>query len=375
MSGRAATISAGGRTGRRIGPPASLPIAARRHPLVREVDRQLAAADRTIEGMSHVTDASGRRARRKPVPVLVGVSGGADSVALLLACVALRGLKRRDSAPFEPIVLHVHHHLRPEADADSAWVQRLCQRLGVACHVRHVYPDKADGNMYANARRMRLTEMLNLSEQTQAKRALLAHHAEDQLETMLMFLCRGAGPHGLAGMRASRCFAGMSIVRPLLRMSKKDCEEMCRAARVKWREDPSNRDRSRSRARLRQDVLPVLEQLWPGAAQRAAQSAMLLADAADALHEVVDEAFGSSGSDRWLRSELKRLPDAVVTEGLLRAAVQKDKSLIDSLTGSTLLQAAEAIRSDNRKPRSFRWSKDLTLLINARDVWMEKRGA
>ena len=309
------------------------------------------------------------------MPVLVGVSGGADSVALLLACVALRGLKRRDSAPFEPIVLHVHHHLRPEADADAAWVERLCTRLGVACHVRHVYPAKAAGNVYANARRMRLMQAIELSEQTQARRVLLAHHAEDQLETMLMLLCRGAGPHGLAGMRASRCFEGMSIVRPLLRMSKKDCEELCRAARVKWREDPSNRDRSRSRARLRQDVLPVLEQLWPGAAQRAAQSAMLLADASDVLTDVVTEAFGSGWDDRWSRSELKRLPDAVLTDGLFRAAVQKDKSIIDSLTGSTLLQAAEAIRSDNRKPRSFRWSKDLTLLVHAREVWLEKRQA
>jgi tRNA(Ile)-lysidine synthase len=373
MSSRSATTSAGGRTTRRISTPATLPIAARRHPLVREVDRQLAAADRTIDGLSYGDEALGRRARSKSMPVLVGVSGGADSVALLLACVALRGLKRRDSAPFEPIVLHVHHHLRPDADADAAWVERLCQRLGVACHLRHVYPAKADGNVYANARRMRLMEMLDLSEQTQAKRALLAHHAEDQLETMLMFLCRGAGPHALAGMRASRCYAGMSIVRPLLRMSKKDCEEMCRAARVKWREDPSNKDRSRSRARLRQDVLPVLEELWPGAAQRASQSSKLLADAADALQEVVDEAFGSNWSDPWPRSELKRLPDAVLTEGLLRAAIGKDKSLIDSLTGSTLLQAAEAIRSDDRKPRSFRWSKDLTLVINAREVWLDTR--
>lgn len=250
-----------------------LPLAVRRHPLVREVDRQLARC-----GLTKSPDAD------RPIPLAIGVSGGPDSVALLLACLALRRRKKRDSAPLEIVVAHVHHHLRESADDDARWVMQLCDRLAVPVHVEHVRLSGLKGNVSANARRLRYQALAEVAKRVSAKHVAVAHHAEDQLETMLMALCRGAGARGLAGMRPTRKIDdGITIVRPFLRVRKRDCEDLCRKAEIAWREDPSNVDVSKRRARLRRDVTPVLEELWPGAARRAAACAKILALASDAL--------------------------------------------------------------------------------------------
>ncbi len=177
---------------------------------------------------------------------------------------------------FEPVVVHVHHHLRDAADADADWVMLLCGRFGVECHIEHVHPAFERGNTYANARRLRYAAMTKVAGEIGAKHVLVAHHAEDQLETVLMAMCRGAGPRGLTGMRMSRAMGGLTLLRPLLHVRKHDCEEMCRKADIEWREDASNKDVSRRRARLRRDVLPVLEELWPDAAKRASMNGVLL---------------------------------------------------------------------------------------------------
>jgi tRNA(Ile)-lysidine synthase len=254
------------RTVEHRGAAAALPVAARRHPLVREVDRQLALCGLTNADIA----ASPTR------PVVLGVSGGADSVALLLACVALQRRKRRLSAAFQPVAVHVHHHLRAEADDDAEWVQALCMRLRVECHIEHVRPGELKGNGEANARRLRYAALARVAADVGAQHVLTAHHANDQLETMLMAMCRGAGPRGMAGMRMARPMGTVTLARPLLRVGKRECEEMCRTAGIEWREDATNRDVSRRRARLRREVLPVLEELWPGAAKRASRNARLL---------------------------------------------------------------------------------------------------
>jgi tRNA(Ile)-lysidine synthetase-like protein len=247
-----------------------LPIAARRHALVREVDRQLARCGLTFNAESI-----------EPTRLVVAVSGGADSTALLLACVALSRRKRRRSARMSITAAHVHHHLRDAADADARHVAEVCERFGVPLQVKHVQPGELKGNVAANARRLRYQALAEVAGNVGAKHVAVAHHAEDQLETMLMAMCRGAGARGLAAMRPARRINGVTIVRPLLGVLKCDCEDLCRCAAVAWREDASNRDATRRRARLRRDVTPILEQLWPGAARRAAACAKIIAKLAD----------------------------------------------------------------------------------------------
>jgi tRNA(Ile)-lysidine synthase len=240
--------------------PTVLPLAARRHSLVRELDRQLAVCGLTNEAAAGTCT------------VVVAVSGGADSVALLLACLALQRRKRRLSMPFRPVAVHVHHHLRQAADDDAEWVTSLCKMFGIECHVKHIHPATESGNVYASARRLRYESLERVAAEVAAGHVLTAHQAHDQLETMLMAMCRGAGPRGMAGMRLSRPMGSVQLLRPLLHVGRRDCEEMCRKAGIEWREDESNHDVSRRRARLRRDVLPVLEELWPGAAKRAARN-------------------------------------------------------------------------------------------------------
>ncbi len=246
----------------------AIPIAARRHPLVREVDRQLARCGLRI-------DEAGANATG-PVPILIAVSGGPDSVALLLACAALGMRTRRSSASLAITVVHVHHHLRPSADEDAAFVCDLSQRLGFDCMIKHVHPARGKGNLAAAARKLRYQALAEAASESGAKCVLVAHHADDQLETMLMALCRGAGRRGIAGMKPIKSIEGVRVIRPLLSVSKYQCEDLCRSAGIQWRIDESNLDVTRRRARLRRDVIPVLEELWPGVACRAARNSRLL---------------------------------------------------------------------------------------------------
>jgi tRNA(Ile)-lysidine synthase len=335
----------------------SLPLKARRHPLVAMVDRELRRCE------------VGAGSGAKRAKVVVGVSGGADSTALLLACTAIARRRNPKDAFVEPIAVHVHHHLRPSADAEAQCVSKLCKRLGVELHVRHVRPALMNGNVSANARKLRYDALANVAAKREARFVAVAHHAEDQLETMLMAICRGTGIHGLAAMASSRPLAEhITLVRPLLRVRKAECEDLCRAAGVAWVEDPSNVDVNRARARMRRDVLPALDELWPGAARRASAAAEVADAAAAALEHWLDESFGPPSQREWDRSAINRLPAAVIGAGLRRAALRLVPSVADALGQDQLLDAARAVADDVRRPRRFEWPGGLACVVNSRLV-------
>jgi tRNA(Ile)-lysidine synthetase-like protein len=335
-------------------------LAARRHWLVGEVARQL----------------SGRCGVAPGARVVVGVSGGADSVALLLAAVAVGRRGRGRKPPLvEPVAAHVNHHLRDSADDDEALVADLCARHGVPLHTRHVHPDRLSGNVPANARALRYEELASVAASVGAGHVAAGHHAEDQLETLLIALGRGTGIDGLTGMAWSRPLAGdVSLVRPLLAVRKRVCEGFCRAAGVRWCEDPTNVDPSTVRARLRRDVLGVLDELWPDAAGRASGTADVIAAAAAALEHQVQEAFGNPTVCRWDRARLRKLPVPVIAAGLRRAAVAAAPEATDAIGQAQLLPVAEAIHDALRRPRVYDWPHGLRLTVRAREVRLESGG-
>lgn len=319
-------------------------ISARRHPLVAAVRARL----------------RGQCGMETQSRLLVAVSGGADSLALLIACAMIR-----DTGGHAIEAAHVHHHLRREADDDAAHVKHACAQLDVPLHIEHVQPGDLPGNVSANARRLRYQVLHDAATRMQAAAVAVAHHAEDQLETMLMALCRGSGLSGLAAMNWQRPLGSdVKLVRPLLASSKAECEDLCSAAGMAWREDASNTDPRRARARLRRDVVPVLESLWPDASEHATHASELLRAASEIVNERLDEVFNVPAT-RWKRDDLRVLPVALIAAGLMRSVSLTDR---EKASQRQLMAAAEAVADDTKRPRTFELTRSRSLRISAQDV-------
>ncbi|MBY0276753.1 tRNA lysidine(34) synthetase TilS [Candidatus Binatia bacterium] len=207
--------------------------------------------------------------------VLVAVSGGADSTALISALVALR---ERGAVAVDLAVAHLNHRLRAAAsERDAVFVRDLASRLGLpfflgACDELA----SLRSNREAAARRERHAFLARCAQEWGATRTALAHTRDDQAETLLMRLARGAGPASLAGMRVVRADG---LVRPLLEQSHGACLAYLRARRLEWVEDESNADPSFFRNRVRRRLLPLLE------AELGVDVRARLARLADELHQ------------------------------------------------------------------------------------------
>lgn len=246
--------------------------------------------------------------------VVVGVSGGADSVALLYA---LHHLRPRLS--FALTAVHVHHGLRgQEADADAEFVQLLAWRLGVPCVVEKV-------KVAALARRGRISiEMAGRSARHDvfarvaravgADRVATAHHADDQVETMLLRLLRGSGLQGLGGMTYTSVINGLRIIRPMLQVCHAEAVSFLRGHGLAWREDASNADTTLLRNRIRVELLPMLkDRFGPAVRANMLRTAQALREDQAWLDQVAQKtrrtALTDTGSLR--EASLQRMPAAV----------------------------------------------------------------
>lgn len=204
----------------------------------------------------------------RPGSLVAAVSGGADSTALLLLLAEL--------AADIGIVLHVahfDHRLRRGGAADAQFVSDLAARAGATIRVgRAETPSKSEDD----ARRARYAFLERVAADRRAYAVATGHTRDDQAETVLLHLTRGAGIGGLAGMRPSR----EGIVRPLLCLSREDTVAVCAAAGVTPREDPTNRSLKFARNRIRRRVLPELARINPQAAAALARIADAAADMA-----------------------------------------------------------------------------------------------
>jgi tRNA(Ile)-lysidine synthase len=212
-----------------------------------------------------------------PGRVAVALSGGRDSVALLAAVAALPAARAR-----EPIAIHVHHGLSARADAWQASCAALCTSLGMPLVVRRVSVDPADPDgLEAAARRARYEALAGAANDAGAAAVLLAHHQDDQAETLLLQLARGAGPHGLAGMPQARVDArGVAWLRPFLGLPRSAIDDWVRARSLAFVEDDSNALPRHRRNALRLAVVPALARIFPGYPGTLARAATLQADAA-----------------------------------------------------------------------------------------------
>lgn len=174
----------------------------------------------------------------------VAVSGGVDSVCLL-CWLADMGL--------HPIALHVNHGLRDVAAAEAQYVQDLCAARGVECHVFEWTGEKPTTGLEAAARGARYKMMTDFCRENNVDALLVAHQADDQIETFLMNLGRGSGLSGLAAMRPVTTRDGVKIVRPLLNVWRRELKQYCDDNGIKYCTDAMNSDAKYTRVRIRQN--------------------------------------------------------------------------------------------------------------------------
>ncbi|HEX5443793.1 MAG TPA: tRNA lysidine(34) synthetase TilS [Pirellulales bacterium] len=240
------------------------------------------------------------------VTVLVAVSGGADSVALLRALAALRPARLG-----RLVVAHFNHALRGHAsDADAVFVTRLAENLGLPLEIEKADPDilaPALGDRKVaeeTARNARYQFLKTVAARRGARYVATAHTADDQAETVLHRIVRGTGLSGLAGMRRSRpLLHGVSLIRPLLGLRRADLLSYLQRLDQPFCEDATNRDAGFTRNRLRQELLP---QLAADYNPQVIEALLRLARLADEAQEVI-AAVVDNLAPRCLRSEPTRL--------------------------------------------------------------------
>ena len=271
--------------------------------------------------------------------VLVGVSGGPDSVCLLHAMVRTRRLLRIRSL----VVFHFDHRLRPGSGADARYVTRHAERLGLRVVHRAADARPAKGaSVEAWARGVRYAAMADVRDEVGAAVAAVGHTADDQAETVLLALIRGGGLEALAGMRA----VGDGVARPLLDVTREQTAAACRALGLRPRRDPMNDDPSFLRVAIRTGVLPAVDRatgrsVRPTLVRTAGllrEDADLLASmAADAARAVVEAQ--PPGGARLRAEALARLPRPIAAR-VVRAALRDAGVLVEAAHVDAVLALA-----------------------------------
>jgi tRNA(Ile)-lysidine synthase len=226
------------------------------------------------------------------LPLAVALSGGADSTALLLACA--------EKWPGQVRAMHVHHGLQPAADGFQLHCETLCARLGVPLAVRRVDARHARGASPEDAARRARYEAFEAIPGVEWKdvaieNIAIAQHADDQVETILLALSRGAGLPGLSAMPGRWERGALTYHRPLLAVPAQALRAWLRARGQPWVEDPSNANEGFARNRIRARVLPAIESTFAQFRETFARSAAHAAQAQAILSEVAAQDLAALG--------------------------------------------------------------------------------
>ena len=219
-------------------------------------------------------------------PLLLAVSGGQDSMALVGL---LSDLRRLHHWPLQ--LWHGNHGWRPEAEQQARELQAWAQEQGLPIAIDHWSTPQADE---ASARAWRYGQLEALAQQLGCRRVVTGHTASDRSETVLLQLARGSHRRGLTSLRPRRTLSGtIELVRPLLAFCRSDTAQLCQELGLPIWLDPSNSDPRFSRNRVRHEVLPVLEALHPGASTRISQLSERLAQEEEGQRQLEELALTS----------------------------------------------------------------------------------
>ena len=242
------------------------------------LDRIVEAA--TASALGHAFDPLSA----SPTRVAIAYSGGADSTALLYAASLLR-----QRGVIDAVALHIHHGLLGPADAWLAHCRAQAATMDLAFDSERVAVIPRGGSTEAEARRVRYAALARLCWKHRCTILMTAHHADDQAETVLVNLARGAGIGGLAAAARSRSFDGVLLLRPLIDVPATTIRAYVDAHALAHVEDPSNSDRRFTRNAIRHEVMPALRRIVPTIATRLAQTATHASTMQSLLDEIGTE--------------------------------------------------------------------------------------
>lgn len=246
----------------------------------------------TVFSPSVLADVLFRLGLSSATPLKIGFSGGVDSCVLLHALCRLR-----ESLALTLHALHVDHALHPDSAAWARRAREICQGLDVPCTVERVHVTQIrEHGPEAAARHARYACLAR--HVTGGDVLLTAHQADDQAETVLLQLLRGAGVQGLAAMPAMTAFHAGRLARPLLDFTRAQLLEYAGHERLQWTDDASNADPRFSRNYLRHEIFPLLEARWPESARRIARSAGMAAEAGELLDELAESDWNRCHGER-----------------------------------------------------------------------------
>jgi tRNA(Ile)-lysidine synthase len=251
---------------------------------------------------------------------LIAYSGGLDSTVLLHA---VYRLKNASPDAFPPLsAIHINHQLNPHADDWEKHCQSVCEALNIPLLIRKVAIEKNGEGLEAAARNARYQVFYESVKEGDV--LLQAHHANDQAETVLLRLLRGAGVAGLSAIPGQRQMGLSKIVRPLLNITRQQLQNYATEQQLQWIEDDSNYDTRLDRNFLRQDIFPRLSERWPAAISVLSRTATQMAEDSQLLRELGDSDWHSCAADSASGEQ------ALVVAQLLKLSAARRKNTIRS---------------------------------------------
>lgn len=335
-----------------------LPRSICRHPMSRRV---VLRTRQMIHDAGLPTDAS----------VIIACSGGADSTALAAILASASGMGTRTIA-------HIRHDQRPATDTleDVRSVESLAVTLGLPCALGRA--DAVGRGTEAAYRELRYRALGELAREHGALCIATAHHADDQLETLLMRLTRGASHRGMRGISSRRTLAcGVHLIRPMLETTAAEARALCREAGLDWREDPTNADpNANRRAAFRAWIASSDAPSLAGAGRRATRHARLMCDVAALVEEAADSLESASCGEEATNAPLERsilatARDIVIGE-VIRRRCRQAGGRSSTVDAAKIERLGRAIRSPSTEPKRIQLGDGVEARILATKVIVER---